>query len=103
MRWAATRPNPPRNCTCRRPGDRPPRHLSEPARDTVMPNPKRPDPRPTQLQGITDLTVFADIKPGLIDGIFDSRSWLWRLQRVLDLLDNARRANREADVALNPF
>jgi len=36
-----------------------------------------PQPRPTQLEGVTDLTVFADIKPGLIDGIFDSRSYVW--------------------------
>ncbi len=62
-----------------------------------------PNPRPTQLQGITDLTVFADIRPGLIEGIFDSRSYAWRLARVLDLLDAARRINREADVMPSPF
>jgi Dyp-type peroxidase family len=62
-----------------------------------------PQPRPTQLEGITDLTVFADIKPGLIDGIFDSRTYTWRLQRVLELLDAARRASREAEVLPNPF
>jgi Dyp-type peroxidase family len=60
-------------------------------------------PNPTQLQGITDLTVFADIKPGLIDGIFESRSYAWRLERVLELLDAARRGYRESDPLPNPF
>ena len=59
--------------------------------------------RPTQLNGITDLTLIAEIKPGLIDGIFDSRSYAWRLRRVLELLDAARRAGREADLGPNPF
>src|SRR3954463_4259431 len=53
--------------------------------------------RNTQLQGVTDLTVFADIKAGLIDGIFESRSHVWRLKCVLQLLDLARRASRESD------
>lgn len=60
-------------------------------------------PQPTQLQGITDLTLIARIKPGLIDGIFDSRSYAWRLQRVLELLDAARRGTRESDALPNPF
>ena len=59
--------------------------------------------RSTQLQGITDLTVFADVQPGLIKGIFDSRSYAWRLVRVLDLLDAARRAARESDMQPNPL
>ena len=58
---------------------------------------------PTQLQGITDLTLLADIKPGLIEGIFDSRSYTWRLGRVLGLLDAARHANRESDLLPNPI
>ena len=58
---------------------------------------------PTQLQGITDLTLLAEIRPGLIEGIFDSRSYAWRLRQVLTLLDAARRANREADELPNPF
>jgi Dyp-type peroxidase family len=62
-----------------------------------------PYAKPTQLQGITDLTLFADIKPGLIEGIFESRSYAWRLEQVLKLLDAARRARREADVMPNPF
>ena len=62
-----------------------------------------PDPRPTQQQGITDLTVLAAIKPGLVEGIVDSRSYAWRLQRVLESLDAARRASREADVLPSPF
>lgn len=56
-----------------------------------------PHTPPTQLQGITSLTVIADVKPGLIDGIFDSRSYTWRLRQVLALLDTARRASREAE------
>ena len=62
-----------------------------------------PHKPPTQLQGITDLTLFADIKPGLIEGIFESRSYAWRLQRVLMSLDASRRASREADVLPSPF
>lgn len=58
---------------------------------------------PTHLQGITDLTVIAQIKPGLIEGIFESRSYAWRLRMVLHLLDAARRTSREADVQANPF
>ena len=61
------------------------------------------DPFPTQLQGITDLTVVADIKRGLIDGIFESRSYAWRLRQVLTLLDAARHAGREAAMLPNPF
>ncbi|MDO9071723.1 MAG: Dyp-type peroxidase [Rubrivivax sp.] len=62
-----------------------------------------PHPRPTQLQGITDLTVIADIKPGLVTGIFESRSYAWRLKTVLELLDAARHASREASEQPNPF
>ena len=62
-----------------------------------------PDPRPTQLQGITNLTVIADIKPGLIKGIFDNCSFAGRLQIVLELLDAARHANREAGLLPSPF
>lgn len=62
-----------------------------------------PHVAPTQLQGITDLTLIAEVGPGLIDGIFDSRSYAWRLKRVLELLDAARRASREADKLPNPF
>src|SRR5262245_24489246 len=98
MRWTRTRPNPCPSCTCRPPGDRPLRRIRNPFRKATMPN-----ERPTQLQGITDLTLFADIKPGLINGIFDSRSYTWRLQRVLELLDAARRTRREADVVPTPF
>jgi len=62
-----------------------------------------PYARSTQLQGITDLLVVADIKQGLIEGIFDSRSYAWRLTMVLDLLDAARHASREANEQPNPF
>ena len=58
---------------------------------------------PTQLQGITDLTVIAEIKPGLIADIFESRSYAWRLKHVLGLLDAARRSSREAEVLPNPL
>lgn len=58
---------------------------------------------PTQLQGITDLTLFADIKPGLIKGIFDNFSYANRLEKVLLLLDAARRTSRESDLQPNPF
>ncbi|MEY4415531.1 MAG: hypothetical protein RIQ53_2824 [Pseudomonadota bacterium] len=58
---------------------------------------------PTQLHGITDLTVLAELKPGLIDGIFDSRSPVWRLRRVLALLDAARHAARESDAWPGPL
>jgi Dyp-type peroxidase family len=62
-----------------------------------------PHKPPTQLQGVTDLTLVANIKQGLIEGIFDSRSYASRLVLVLGLLDAARRANREADPLPNPF
>lgn len=58
---------------------------------------------PTQLQGITDLTLFADIKLGLIEGIFDNFSYANRLEKVLMLLDAARRTSRESDLQPNPF
>ena len=58
---------------------------------------------PTQLQGITDLTVIADIREGLVRNVFESRSYRWRLEQVLKLLDAARRTRREADVMPSPF
>ncbi len=59
-------------------------------------------PPPTQLLGITDLTVIAPVKQGLIDGIFDSRTYEWRLRRVLALLDAARHITREGDLVPSP-
>ncbi len=60
-------------------------------------------PASTQLQGISDLTVIAPITPGLIDGIFETRTYVWRLERVLKLLDAVRRKSRESDLHPSPL
>ncbi len=62
-----------------------------------------PHPHPTQQHGITDLTLIAAIKPGLVDGILDSRSHAWRLHSVLRLLDTVRRSRTEIDLVPSPF
>ena len=53
----------------------------------------------TELQGITDLTVLARIKPGFVPG-FESISHADRLQRVLKTLNALRQAARESPTPL---
>jgi deferrochelatase/peroxidase EfeB len=59
--------------------------------------------RTTQLQGITDLTVLADVKPGFVDGTFEVDTQAERLDRVLRVINGVRQASREAALQPNPF
>jgi hypothetical protein len=59
--------------------------------------------RTTQLGGITDLTLIAPIKPGLIVGSLEAESYTERLRRTLAILDAVRKRGRESRLAPSPF
>jgi len=59
--------------------------------------------RTTQLGGITDLTLIAPIKPGLIQGGLETGSYTERLRRTLATLDAVRKRARESRLTPSPF
>ena len=59
--------------------------------------------RTTQLEGITDLTLMARIKPGLVEGNYETESYTERLRRTLGVLDAVRRKSRESLPFASPF
>ncbi|MBU6271864.1 MAG: Dyp-type peroxidase [Betaproteobacteria bacterium] len=59
--------------------------------------------RTTQLGGITDLTLIAPIKPGLVKGSLETLSYTERLRRTLALLDAVRKRARESRLTPSPF
>ncbi|MGE0859440.1 MAG: Dyp-type peroxidase [Gammaproteobacteria bacterium] len=61
------------------------------------------DYRTTQLEGVTDLTVVARLKPGAVPGAFNTVPYAERLKRVLTTLNALRQAARESSLVKNPF
>lgn len=57
----------------------------------------------TSLQGVTDLTVLAKVKPGFVEAAFDPVTQLSRLQIVLNALNVMRRTSREALLHPSPY
>jgi len=57
----------------------------------------------TSLQGVTDLTVLAKVKPGFVEGAFDPVTQLSRLQNVLNALNVMRRTSREVLLHPSPY
>lgn len=63
----------------------------------------QPDYTQTQLQGITNLMVSAAIKDGLVEGAFETCTYVERLRRLLLTLNAGRLALRESSVQKSPF
>jgi deferrochelatase/peroxidase EfeB len=61
-----------------------------------------PGYRTTQLQGISDLTVLANVKPGFVPDAFERETLAERLKRVLTTLNAVRQA-RESSLRPSPF
>ena len=61
------------------------------------------DYRTTQLEGVTDLTVVARVKPGAVPGAFNTVPYVERLKRVLTTVNAIRQASRESALVSNPF
>lgn len=59
--------------------------------------------RTTQLEGVTDLTLMACIKPGLVEGNYETESYTERLRRTLAVLDAVRKKSRESTPFPSPF
>ncbi len=64
-----------------------------------MPAPRSND---TQLGGITELSLLAEIKPGLVDA-YETASYLDRLRKLLRTLNGLRLAGREALDPASPY
>ena len=61
----------------------------------------KPDQSSKHLQGITDLTLLAPIKQGLIDAL-DTRTYTTRLKLLMKTLNSLRSSSREFS-AFRPF
>ena len=59
--------------------------------------------RTTQLQGITDLTLLAQVKPGFVPDSFNTVTYADRLTKVLRVLNGVRQASREPALQRSPF
>jgi len=63
----------------------------------------KPPPPPVQLAGVADLSVMTPLRPGLVEGAWDTVTYGERFDQVLRLLDTLRKASRESALNESPY